>query len=163
MKRGLRVTKSESNLSTFRLNAQVVIRVKVWTNIAIYSHALLRIHVIGGQGSVRIATPSLPPHHSGPCNNQGLPVLHLGWCALLKGSSGSAGSPSLTATFLCQHCGLLLVDWVAGIPCMLYFFIISYRRYLSAPSASSPCSLPDVDLAAVAGDTIYPVGLLTKR
>ena len=29
MKRGLRVTKSESNLSTFRLNARVVIRVKV--------------------------------------------------------------------------------------------------------------------------------------
>ena len=36
------------------------------TNIAIYSHALLRIHVIGGQRLVRIAPPSLPPHHSGP-------------------------------------------------------------------------------------------------
>ena len=27
---------------------------------------LLRIHVIGGQRSVRIAPPSLPPHHSDP-------------------------------------------------------------------------------------------------
>ena len=39
---------------------------EVWTNSAIYSHALLRIHVIGGQRSVRIAPPSLPPHHSSP-------------------------------------------------------------------------------------------------
>ena len=50
---------------TFRLNAPVVIRVKVKevrTNIAIYTHALLRIHVIGSQRLVRIALPSLPPH-----------------------------------------------------------------------------------------------------
>ena len=33
------------------------------TNIPIYSHALLRIHIIGGQRSVRIARPFLPPHH----------------------------------------------------------------------------------------------------
>ena len=60
---------SENNLLTFRLNAPVVIRVKlkeVRTNIAIYSHTLLRIHVIGCQRSVRIAPPSLPLHHSGP-------------------------------------------------------------------------------------------------
>ena len=53
----------------FRLNAPVVIRAKmkeVRNNVAIYSHALLRIHVIGGQRLVRIAPPSLPPHHSGP-------------------------------------------------------------------------------------------------
>ena len=53
----------------FRLNAPVVIRAKVKevrNNIAIYSHALPRIHVIGGQRSVSIAPPSLPPHHSGP-------------------------------------------------------------------------------------------------
>ena len=36
---------------------------EVQTNI---SHALLRTHVIGGQRSVRIAPPSLPPHHRGP-------------------------------------------------------------------------------------------------
>ena len=52
----------------FRLNAPVVIWVKVKevrNNVAIYSRALPRIHVIGGQRSVRIAPPSLPPHHSG--------------------------------------------------------------------------------------------------
>ena len=56
-------------LPTFRLNAPVVIRAKVkevQNNVAIYSHALPRIHVIGGQRSVRIAPPSLPPHLSGP-------------------------------------------------------------------------------------------------
>jgi len=40
----------------FRLNAPVIIRAKVkevWNNVAIYSHALPRIHVIGGQRSVR--------------------------------------------------------------------------------------------------------------
>ena len=45
----------------FRLNTPVVIRVKVKevrNNVAIYTHALLRIHVIGDQRSVRIAPPS---------------------------------------------------------------------------------------------------------
>jgi len=39
----------------FRLNAPVIIRAtvkEVWNNVAIYSHALPRIHVIGGQRSV---------------------------------------------------------------------------------------------------------------
>ena len=66
---------SENNLPTFRVNAPVVIRVKVkevQTNIAVYSHALLRIHIIGGQRSVRITPPFLPPHHSGPANNLSL-------------------------------------------------------------------------------------------
>ena len=46
----------------FQLNAPVVIRVKVkevWNNDAIYSHALPRIHIIGGQRSVRIASAKL--------------------------------------------------------------------------------------------------------
>ena len=50
---------SENNLLTFRLNAPVVIRVKVkevQTNVAIYSHALLRIHIIGDQRSVKLET-----------------------------------------------------------------------------------------------------------
>ena len=56
----------ENNLPTFRLNAPVMIRAKVkevQTSAAIYSHA---IQVIGGQRSLRVAPPSLPPHHSGP-------------------------------------------------------------------------------------------------
>ena len=59
----------ENNLPTFQLNAPVMIRAKVkevQTSAAIYSHALLRILVIGGQRSVRVTPPSLPPHHSGP-------------------------------------------------------------------------------------------------
>ena len=50
-------------IAHFWLNAPVVIRAKVkWCEqIPIYSYALLRIHVIGGQRSVRIAPPSLPP------------------------------------------------------------------------------------------------------
>ena len=39
---------------------------EVRTNSAIYSHALLRIHLIGDQRSVRIGPPTLPPHRSGP-------------------------------------------------------------------------------------------------
>ena len=58
---------SENNLPTFQLNAPVVIREvvrKCERNTAIYSYALLRIHIIGGQRFVTIAPPSLPPHHS---------------------------------------------------------------------------------------------------
>ena len=64
---------SKNNLPTFQLNAPVVIKAKVkevQTNVAIYTHALLRIHVIGRQRSVRIAPPSLPPHHSGPATRE---------------------------------------------------------------------------------------------
>ena len=69
MKRRLSVTNlsSENNLPTFRLNAPVVIRAEseeVRANFGIYSHALLRIHVIEGQRSVRIASPFLSPHHT---------------------------------------------------------------------------------------------------
>ena len=39
---------------------------EVRTNAAIYSHALLGIHITGGQRLVRIAPPSLSPDHSDP-------------------------------------------------------------------------------------------------
>ena len=39
-------------------------------NVAIYSHVLLRIYIIGGQRSVKIAPLSLPAiHHSGQIKN----------------------------------------------------------------------------------------------
>ena len=52
----------------FRLNAPVIrAKVKeVQNNVAIYTHALPKIHLIVGRRSVRIAPPSLPPHHSSP-------------------------------------------------------------------------------------------------
>ena len=67
-------------LPTFRLNAPVIrAKVKkVQNNVAIYSHALPRIHVIGGPRSVRVAPPSLLASSSQWSSNQGLPVLHLG-------------------------------------------------------------------------------------
>ena len=52
---------SENNLPTFQLNAPVV-----RSNVAIYSHVLLKMHVIWSQKSVRIAPLSLPSHHSSP-------------------------------------------------------------------------------------------------
>ena len=52
---------SENNLPIFQLNAPVM-----RTNVAIYSHALLKIHIIRGQRSVRIAPLSLTSHHSSP-------------------------------------------------------------------------------------------------
>ena len=53
----------ENNLPMFWLNGPVVIRAKVkemWTNVAIYSHALPRIHIIGGK-KVGEGTLLLPP------------------------------------------------------------------------------------------------------
>ena len=37
-----------------------------WRSANKCCYALLKIHVIGGQRLVRVALPSLPPHHSGP-------------------------------------------------------------------------------------------------
>ena len=50
-------------LVTLYDQVMLVPRGLIWfclNNIAIYSHALPRIHVTGGQRSVRIAPPSLP-------------------------------------------------------------------------------------------------------
>ena len=66
---------SENNLLTFRLNAPVVImQGKRGRSVnkrcyLYYTHALLRIHVIGSQKSVRIAPPSLPSDHSSPATS----------------------------------------------------------------------------------------------
>ena len=64
---------SENKLPTFWLNAPVIIRAKLkdmQANIAIYSHVLLTIYIIGGQRSAKIAPPYLPPHHSGQKKNK---------------------------------------------------------------------------------------------
>ena len=101
-------------------------------NVAIYSHALLRIHVIGGQRSVRIAPPSLPPHHSGPATRDFRP------------SSGCARPPSPTTPVLCHG----PVRWSppngsgGGAPTHVPLQLTSpsspSRRHLGVPSASSP-------------------------
>ena len=100
MKRRLSVNNlsSENNLPT---DAPVVIRTKlreVRTNVAIYSHALPRIHIIGGLKLVRIDCSSFPAS-SQWSSNQGHPVLHLSWGALLKVISECAGPPPTAPVF----------------------------------------------------------------
>ena len=42
---------------------------EIQINVSTYSHALLRIHIIGGQRSVWIVPLPLSPHHSGPATS----------------------------------------------------------------------------------------------
>ena len=90
---------------------------EVRNNIAIYSHALPRIHVIGGQRSVRIAPPSLPPHHSSSATRDfqssiSVEVLfhrcHLYVQGLLH--------QQLLSSAMVQYGGLLPVDRVVVLP-----------------------------------------------
>ena len=84
---------------------------RVRTKVAIYSHALLRIHVIGGQRSVRIAPPSLPPHHSGPATREfqsSISVEALLWGCHLD-VQGLLHQQLLSSAMV-QHRGLLPVD-----------------------------------------------------
>ena len=122
----------------------VVIRAKVkevQNNVAIYSHALPRIHVIGGQRSVRIAPPSLPPHHSGPATRdfqssisvealfyrchldvQGLLHQQLLSSAMVQYGGSAGGAP-------------------IHVPLQLTSPSSPSRRHLGVPSASSPVSV----------------------
>ena len=56
-------------------------------NFGIYSHALLRIHVIEGQRSVRIASPFLSPHHTFAVMMTGAFGLNVGNWAVIDTSS----------------------------------------------------------------------------
>ena len=150
----------ENNLPTFRLNAPVVIRAKVKevrTNITIYSHTLLRIHIIGGQRLVRIAPPSLPPHHSDPAARDFQSSI------LVEAlSSGCAGPPSPTAPVLC--CGPALWsppsrsdgDSPTHAPLQLTSPSSPSRRHpmFLQSCLQFPFGLTSIDLATAAGDTI---------
>ena len=104
----------------FRLNASVVIRVKVkevrTTLLFIDMH-----YVIRGQRSVRIAPPFLPPPHSGPTtrdfqSSNSVEVLrgcHLDVQGLLH--------QQLLSSAMVQYSGLLPVDRVVVLPCMLRY------------------------------------------
>ena len=66
------------------------------TNVAICSHAPLRIHVIGSQRSVRIAPPSLPPpslppHHSDPATRDFQSSIQQLWRGLHWGDQKETG------------------------------------------------------------------------
>ena len=94
----------QRNLPTLQLNALVVIRVNMKCEQYIIA-ILLRIHLIGGQTS-EVLKPCIfviqkpyslhnrwcytgsTVHHTSSSqwsSNQGLPVLHVGWSALLRG------------------------------------------------------------------------------
>ena len=82
----------------------------------IYSHALLRIHVIGGGGqrSVRIASPSLPPHHSSLATREfqssiSVEMLVRGYHLDVQGLLHQ----QLQSSAMVQYSGLLPVDQLA--------------------------------------------------
>ena len=73
------------------------------SNTTIYSHALLKMHVIGGQRLVKTAPPCL---FITVVQQPRIPVLLLNWSATLRVSSGCAGPPSPMASVLCCGPGL---------------------------------------------------------
>ena len=83
----------------------------MWTNVTSYTHALLRIHVTGGQRLVWIAPPSMRPHHSGPATRDfqsSILVEVLLWGCHLD-VQGLLHQQLLSSAMV-QHCGLLPVD-----------------------------------------------------
>ena len=127
--------------------------------VAIYSHALLRIHVIGDQRSVRIAPPSLPPHHSGPATRDFHSSISVE--VLLRGCHLDVQGllhQQLLFSAMVQYGGLLPVDRVVVLPCMLH-----YTRLHHPPLTGIPVFLQSYLQSQLAGDTIYHIGLLAKR
>ena len=173
MKRRLSVTNlsSENNLPTFRLNDPVVIRAKVkkceqtLLFVAMHYWGYTSLEVKGRWG------PSLHPHHSGPATQSYISVEALLWgCHLDVHAQGLLHQQFLSSAMV-QHCGLLPVDRVVILPRMLRYSWLLHHPHLAAISVflqsclQSPSSLPAVDLAMAAGDTIHHnvIGLLTKR
>ena len=118
------------------------------------SHALLRIHIIGGQRLVRIAPPSLSSHHKWS-SNQGLPVLHLDWSALPRVSSGCGWPPSPTTPVVCSQ----WIGWWLSHRCSaIADFSITPLSQASWCSFNLVSSLSNVDLATAPGDMIYHIG-----
>ena len=105
------------------------------------SNALLRIHIIGGQKSVRIAPPSLPPHHCSPVSKDFQSSISVE--ALLQGCHLDAQSllhQQLLPPAMIQHKCLLPLDRVVVFQHMLH-----YSHASSMPSSSRMCpSVPSV-------------------
>ena len=119
---------------------------KCETMLLFYSHTLLRIHVIGGQRSVRIVPPSLPPHHSGPATRDFQSSISVE-STLPQVSSGCARPPSPTTPVLCHGPVRLSPPSGSGggaptcVPLQLTSPSSPSRRHLGVPSASSPVSV----------------------
>ena len=117
---------------------------EVRNNVAIYSHALPRIHVIGGQRSVRIASPSLPPHHNSPATRDFQ-------SSILIEALFHRCHPDVQGLLHQQLLSSGPVRWSPSsglgggapmhIPLQLTSPSSSSRRHLGVPSASSPVSV----------------------
>ena len=71
-----------------------------------YSHALLKIHVIGSQKSVRIAPPSLPSDHTSPATSPLSQLKHssAGIIWMCRASFTSSSCPLLwSSTVVAEH------------------------------------------------------------
>ena len=79
------------------------------------------------------------------------------------------GLLQLLSSAMVQHCGLLPVDRVGDSPTHAPHGRLLHHPPLAGISVllqfhlQSPSGLPDVDLAAAAGDMIYHIGFVTKR
>ena len=135
---------SENSFPMFRLNAPVVIRAKVKKVCTVYSQALLR-DTRHRRSKVGENCSSLPASSSQRSSSQSsIPVEALIWGCHLDVQS------------LLQHCGLLPVDRMVILPCMLrYSWLFHHPPLAGIPvflqcCLQSPFGLPDVDLAAAA-------------
>ena len=123
---------SENNFPMFRLNPPVVIRAKVKEVCTIYSNALLR-DTRHRRSKVGENCSSLPASSSQRSSSQSsVPVEALIWGCHLDVQS------------LLQHCGLLPVDRMVILPCMLrysWLFHLPSRRHPGVPSVLSSVSV----------------------
>ena len=165
------ILSSENDLSTFPHNGPIVIWVKVkevWTTIAIYAIAMhcwgyTSLEVKGRWGLLLspwlLITAVRQPGTSIPVEAL-LCRCHLDVQGLVH--------QQLPSSTVVQYGGLLTVDRVVVLPCMLcYIWLIHYLPLTGIPflqsRLQSQFGLSDVDLATAPGDTIYHIGLLTKR
>ena len=134
---------------------------------SIYSHELVKTHVIEGQRSVRIAPPPgllLPPcllitavQQLGPSSW----LIHSSEQGVIWMCRAYFTNSSCLLPWSCTVVSSQWIGWWFSHACSITadFIIISSPRYPGVPSVSSPFS---VDLTTAAGDRIYHIGLFTR-
>ena len=190
MKRRLPVTNlsSENILSTIRLNAPVVIKAKVkrceqtllfipmhywgytsledWGYTSLEDWGYTSLEVKGRWGLLPfpclLITMVQQPGTSSPPSRLKHSSEGVIWMCRASFTNSSCPLP-------CSSTGFLPVDRIVILPCMLHYSWLLHHHPLTGITVflqsclQSPSGLPNVDLAAAAGDTLYHIGLLTKR